>query len=181
MTPAAEQWYSGGLRFSCTQCGNCCTGPPGTVWLTDQEGRNIARTLGLETAEFYARYAHKVDGRWSLRERPVAGNRYDCIFLERTSANGETGETGETGKTGKTGETGETGETGKTGETGETGKTGCSIYADRPAQCRTWPFWPENLTSRSTWEAVKRRTPCPGMGNGTLIPVDRIRILREES
>ncbi len=154
MTAAAPDWYPGGLRFSCTQCGNCCTGPPGTVWLTDQEGRNIAATLGLETAEFYARYAHKVDGRWSLRERPVAGNRYDCIFLERTSANGETG---------------------------ETGTTGCSIYADRPAQCRAWPFWPENLTSRSTWEAVKRRTPCPGMDNGTLVPVERIRILREQS
>lgn len=145
---AAEDWYSSGLRFSCTQCGNCCTGPPGTVWLTSEEGRNIAGRLGLETAEFYKRYAHKVDGRWSLRERPVAGHSYDCIFLERTSANG---------------------------------KTGCSIYAERPAQCRTWPFWPENLASRPTWEAAKRRTPCPGMDNGPLIPVDRIRILRDES
>ncbi len=150
MTAAATQtqWYGRGLRFSCTQCGNCCTGPPGTVWFTREEGRRIAGTLGVETAEFYRRYAHKVDGRWSLRERLVAGNSYDCIFLDRSSANG---------------------------------KSACSIYAQRPAQCRTWPFWPENLVSRPAWEAVKRRTPCPGMDKGTLVPVDRIRILREES
>ncbi len=148
MTAAATQWYDRGLRFSCTQCGNCCTGPPGTVWFTLEEGRNIAAKLGVETTEFYARYAQKVDGRWSLRELPVGDGNYDCVFLDRTSADG---------------------------------KTGCSIYSERPAQCRTWPFWPENLTSRATWEAVKRRTPCPGMDNGTLVPVDQIRILREES
>ena len=61
-------------------------------------------------------------------ELPVGGKDHDCVFLDRTSADG---------------------------------KTGCSIYAERPAQCRTWPFWSENLTSRATWEAVKRRTPCP--------------------
>ncbi len=148
MTAVATRWYDRGLRFSCTQCGNCCTGPPGTVWFTSEEGRKIAAKLGVETAEFYARYAHKVDGRWSLRELPANGKKFDCVFLDRTSADG---------------------------------KTGCSIYAERPAQCRTWPFWPENLTSRATWEAVKRCTPCPGMDNGTMVPVDRIRILREES
>ena len=147
MTATATQWYGRGLRFSCTQCGNCCTGPPGTVWFTSKEGRSLARTLDLEIAEFYKRYAHKVDGRWSLRERPVSDGRYDCIFLARSSANG---------------------------------KTGCSVYADRPAQCRTWPFWPENLTSRATWDAAKRRTPCPGMDNGSLVPVDQIRILRDQ-
>ena len=146
MTAVATRWYDRGLRFSCTQCGNCCTGPPGTVWFTSEEGRNIAAKLGVETAEFYARYAHKVDGRWSLRELPANGKKFDCVFLDRTSADG---------------------------------KTGCSIYAERPAQCRTWPFWPENLTSRRTWEAVKRRTPCPGMDTGTLVPVEQIRILRD--
>ena len=84
MTAVAPDWYAGGLRFSCTQCGNCCTGPPGTVWFTDEEGRRIARTLGVETTEFYKRYARKVDGRWSLRERPAVGSSYDCgrlVFL----------------------------------------------------------------------------------------------------
>lgn len=59
------------------------------------------------------------------------------------------------------------------------GKALCSIYSVRPTQCRTWPFWPENVSSREIWEAVKRRTPCPGMGCGTLIPIDQIRIQRD--
>jgi Fe-S-cluster containining protein len=57
----------------------------------------------------------------------------------------------------------------------------CSVYRARPAQCRTWPFWPENLTSRRTWDAVKRRTPCPGMDSGPCIPFDKIRVLRDET
>eukprot|EP00961_Rhodomonas_salina_P046921 629705-Rhodomonas_salina.2 len=27
------------------------------------------------------------------------------------------------------------------------GKAICSLYEARPKQCRTWPFWPENLAS----------------------------------
>ena len=27
----------------------------------------------------------------------------------------------------------------------ERGRKTCSIYPVRPLQCRTWPFWPENL------------------------------------
>ena len=30
----ASEWYAKGLRFTCTQCGNCCSGPPGTVAFT---------------------------------------------------------------------------------------------------------------------------------------------------
>ena len=142
---AVRAWYADGLHFQCTQCGNCCTGPPGTVWFTKEEAGRIAETLGIDTAAFYARYARKVDGRWSLTERKTT-HGYDCIFLDRASA---------------------------------PGKALCSIYQARPAQCRTWPFWPENLRSRSSWETVKRVTPCPGMNTGNLIPVEQIGILRD--
>ncbi len=27
----------------------------------------------------------------------------------------------------------------------------CSVYESRPRQCRTWPFWKENLVSPSRW------------------------------
>lgn len=30
-------WYAPGLSFTCTQCGNCCTGEPGVVWVSDEE------------------------------------------------------------------------------------------------------------------------------------------------
>jgi Fe-S-cluster containining protein len=46
------------------------------------------------------------------------------------------------------------------------GKAVCQLYAARPQQCRTWPWWPEVVESPATWEDTKRRTPCPGMGTG---------------
>ena len=61
------------------------------------------------------------------------------------------------------------------------GKAGCRLYAARPRQCGTWPFWPENLESPEMWEAVKKHTPCPGMGSGPLIPVESIRVSAAET
>lgn len=63
--------------------------------------------------------------------------------------------------------------------TTQPGKALCGVYMARPTQCRTWPFWPENLASPRAWLEAKSRTPCPGMDKGTLIPVDQIRILRD--
>jgi Fe-S-cluster containining protein len=40
----------------------------------------------------------------------------------------------------------------------------CRIYAARPMQCRTWPWWPSNLRSRAAWREAARR--CPGIGRG---------------
>ncbi len=40
----------------------------------------------------------------------------------------------------------------------------CSIYEGRPRQCRTYPFWPNNLVSEETWEDEK--IECPGIGKG---------------
>jgi len=56
------------------------------------------------------------------------------------------------------------------------GRAVCGIYRARPLQCRTWPFWPENLVSRDAWEEARRETPCPGMGKGTTVPLRQIRI-----
>jgi uncharacterized protein len=41
----------------------------------------------------------------------------------------------------------------------------CSIYDVRPAQCRTWPFWNENMNS-ATWKQLAAY--CPGIGKGRL-------------
>ena len=50
--------------------------------------------------------------------------------------------------------------------------TGCSVYQDRPRQCRTWPFWRSNLTERDDWAAAARE--CPGMDRGALHHVAEI-------
>jgi Fe-S-cluster containining protein len=43
-------------------------------------------------------------------------------------------------------------------------KNGCTVYAARPLQCRTFPFWKDILSSSSSWAMA--RTGCPGMDRG---------------
>jgi Fe-S-cluster containining protein len=43
---------------------------------------------------------------------------------------------------------------------------GCSVYAARPLQCRSFPFWSSCLSSADEWELHARQ--CPGMGKGRL-------------
>jgi hypothetical protein len=40
-------------------------------------------------------------------------------------------------------------------------ETACGIYAARPAQCRSWPFWPELLRSPEALREAMRL--CPGI------------------
>lgn len=44
------------------------------------------------------------------------------------------------------------------------GPDGCTIQAVKPAQCRTYPFWPELLHSREDWVSEKQR--CEGIDLG---------------
>jgi uncharacterized protein len=71
-------WYQDGLKFECTQCGHCCTGAPGYVWLTIEEIYRIAEFLRIRERDFVKQYVRKVDQRLSLVEFPN-GN---CIFYE---------------------------------------------------------------------------------------------------
>jgi Fe-S-cluster containining protein len=74
-------WYREGLRFECTQCGNCCTGAPGYVWMSDEEIARLAGLLTIPIAEFCRRYVRKVRGRQSLLEHASG----DCVFLDSSS------------------------------------------------------------------------------------------------
>lgn len=114
-----EPWYKEGLRFGCTQCGKCCTGSPGYVWIDEAEIADMAGFLKISEAEFIQRYTREVDGQLALLEDPRS---YDCIFLRDKK---------------------------------------CLLYGSRPKQCRTFPFWPENLSSKEAWEETKQR--CEGI------------------
>lgn len=48
----------------------------------------------------------------------------------------------------------------------------CGIYAVRPLQCRTYPFWPEVIGRQSAWRLEARR--CEGIGRGAAVPVHEI-------
>jgi Fe-S-cluster containining protein len=43
----------------------------------------------------------------------------------------------------------------------------CQIYEARPIQCKTFPFWPENLQSKKNWENAEKS--CPGMQDKTCL------------
>ena len=72
-------WFQDGLRFQCTQCGNCCTGDPGYVWVTPEEVQGIADLLGQPVEEVRAMYTRKAQGRVTLRERANG----ECVFWDK--------------------------------------------------------------------------------------------------
>jgi Fe-S-cluster containining protein len=49
---------------------------------------------------------------------------------------------------------------------------GCTVYAARPRQCRTWPFWESTTSTSAAWERTQKI--CPGAGKGELIPPEEI-------
>lgn len=75
---SAEPWYKDGLAFTCTQCGDCCTGAPGFVWVTDEELEAIAEFLGQPVAEVRELHTRRARGRRTIRERANG----DCVFLD---------------------------------------------------------------------------------------------------
>ncbi|HEV7221421.1 MAG TPA: YkgJ family cysteine cluster protein [Pirellulales bacterium] len=126
-----QPWFKDGLRFQCTQCGDCCTGAPGYVWVNQEEIEALAREIGVEPDEFERKYVRRVGIRRSLVE---FGNG-DCVFFD-----------------------------------GE--KRKCTVYAARPRQCRTWPFWHSNVRTPEAWEQTCQ--VCPGSGKGPLVPAEQI-------
>src|SRR5436190_19900922 len=122
-----EPWFADGLTFTCTQCGNCCTGGPGYIFASKVEIARLAEHLDMSPEKVVEEYCRKVGGRISFKEKRGSGG-YDCIFLEEVKASRRVG-----------------------GEEVTFTKRQCTIYPVRPLQCRTWPFWDGNLASKEAW------------------------------
>src|SRR4051812_21856933 len=146
-------WYANGLQFTCQQCGNCCTGGPGYVWISDEELTRLATHLKLSPAQVVERYCRRVNGRLSLKEIRTASGNYDCIFL--TEVKPAVGN----------------------GDRVVQPKRGCSIYPVRPLQCRTWPFWNGNLMTKGSWQRAAKG--CHGMNLGRKFTLEEISKLRD--
>lgn len=71
-------WYRDGLQFRCTQCGNCCTGAPGVVWVDDEEIQSIADFLDRPVGEIRLMHTRPVRGKVSLTEFANG----DCTFFD---------------------------------------------------------------------------------------------------
>src|ERR1700679_3518547 len=94
-----DSWFKDGLRFKCTQCGNCCTGAPGFVWVNQEEIQALAKRFSTSEEAFEKQFVRRVGSRMSLVEYPNG----DCVFFDNEARR-------------------------------------CTVYEDRPRQCRTWPF-----------------------------------------
>ncbi|MBS0634094.1 MAG: YkgJ family cysteine cluster protein [Verrucomicrobia bacterium] len=135
----ALPWYKEGLRFKCTECGKCCTGAPGFVWITQEEMEAMARHLAISVDLFKRRYVRIRNNRLCLVEKKSENNA--CIFLE--------------------------------------GKR-CQIYQVRPKQCRTFPWWKENLHSEESWNVAAR--DCEGINDeAPIVPLSQITEQLEKS
>ena len=71
-------WYQDGLQFECSQCGDCCTGGPGYVWVNDAEIKALADYAEMTIPQFESLYVRQVGLRKSLKEYSTG----DCVFLD---------------------------------------------------------------------------------------------------
>jgi uncharacterized protein len=130
--PREEPWYKDGLRFTCTGCGDCCTGSPGYVWVNGEDIAKMAALVRMTIEDFEAQYVRRVGARKSLIEYENG----DCVFFDNKSRK-------------------------------------CSVYAARPRQCRTWPFWESNTSTPKAWAQTCQ--VCPGSGQGRLHQLGEIQ------
>ena len=139
MLEKEEVWFKEGLRFGCRQCGRCCTGEPGYVWVTEEEIARIAKAVGLPKIIFENQFVRRVRGQKSLTEYANG----DCVLYDPETR-------------------------------------GCRVYEARPVQCRTWPFWDNNIDLPNSWKKTAKF--CKGCDNpkGRLYTVDEILAQRDE-
>lgn len=76
-----KPWYADGLQFTCTQCGECCSGEPGFVWVEQEEIDAMASVMEITPAAFEERFVRRVGADRSLVEYPDG----DCILLDPTT------------------------------------------------------------------------------------------------
>ena len=121
-------FFDEGLSFECRKCGDCCTGAPGTIYVSRDEIDAIAGHLKIPVKQFCSRYLYPYRDSYSICE----DRQGRCLFYN----------------------------------------DGCLIYALRPSQCRTFPFWFSNLRSQKRWQQVA--VHCPGIGRGRHFSKDEI-------
>lgn len=74
-----QYFFDQGLRFECIQCGHCCTGDPGIVYVAPAELASLAAALGLSTDEAIHRYLRPWRDGHTVRED--ADGR--CLFYDK--------------------------------------------------------------------------------------------------
>jgi uncharacterized protein len=56
------------------------------------------------------------------------------------------------------------------------GQKQCVIYPVRPSQCRSWPFWKDNIACPDNWNRTAQK--CPGINRGRLYEQQEIQRIK---
>ncbi|GMI52739.1 hypothetical protein TeGR_g14771 [Tetraparma gracilis] len=121
------------LRFECTGCGDCCR-VEGDVWLSGPEIAAASRLSNLTEVEFAAEYGDAAILR-APAAAPASSSAAGPFLRLRHAPSGGCALLGPDER--------------------------CGIYAARPLQCSTYPFWPRLLHSPSAWAA--EAAACEGI------------------
>lgn len=71
-------FFDQGLRFACQQCGACCVGEPGTIYVAKAEIETIAASLNQAVDKFTAQYLYPFKDSYSIKE----DERGRCLFFD---------------------------------------------------------------------------------------------------
>jgi Fe-S-cluster containining protein len=71
-------FFDAGICFQCRQCGQCCVGEPGTIYVTQDEIESLAGHFQLTIAEFTKRFLYPFKDSFSIGE-DEAGR---CLFFD---------------------------------------------------------------------------------------------------
>jgi hypothetical protein len=75
-------FFDEGLQFTCRQCGACCTGAPGTIYVAADEIQLIAKALNLSVTSFTADYLSPYKDSYTIRE----DHEGRCLFYNEGCA-----------------------------------------------------------------------------------------------
>lgn len=129
------------------ECHRCgaCCRGAGNVWISDAEITLLARALEMNEDELRLAYTRRAGPRRRGGERDQDGP--DTVLRQQRNQDCVFYAAG----------------------------SGCSIYAHRPRQCRTYPFWEATLHTRESFEA--EGLACRGIGCGGTRSADEITAL----
>jgi Fe-S-cluster containining protein len=72
-------FFDEGIYFACRQCGACCTGSSGTIYVSAEEIVSISQFLECSESEFIEKYLYPFRDSFSIKEKENG----DCIFYEK--------------------------------------------------------------------------------------------------
>ncbi|MFO7875947.1 MAG: YkgJ family cysteine cluster protein [Desulfovermiculus sp.] len=71
-------FFDSGLRFSCQQCGQCCTGESGTIYVSSFEIKKIASFWDVSVTVFIQQALLPYKESYIIKERPGGA----CLFYQ---------------------------------------------------------------------------------------------------